>query len=82
MVGAIERLRYRPRCDSLPFGALPTLVGFEGTWPEGRIVLIEFGSMEQANGWYHSPECQRIAEVRWNNAESTVAFLRGFELPG
>lgn len=28
----------------------------EGTWPEGRTVLIEFPSMEQARAWYHSPD--------------------------
>jgi uncharacterized protein (DUF1330 family) len=53
----------------------------EGEWPDGRTVLIEFPSMDDAKAWYHSDEYQEISAVRWANAESTFAFLRGFERP-
>ena len=53
----------------------------EGNWPDGRTVLIEFASMDDAKGWYHSDEYQRISQARRANGESTMAFLRGFELP-
>jgi len=69
-----------------PFGgrvivADPAPASVEGSWPEGRTVLIEFPSMDQATSWYHSPEYQAISEARWANGDSTFAFLKGIELP-
>jgi uncharacterized protein (DUF1330 family) len=48
---------------------------------EGRTVVIEFESAEQAKQWYDSDAYQSISEVRRAHSESTMAILHGFELP-
>lgn len=53
----------------------------EGEWPEGRTVVIEFDSVEQAQAWYDSDAYQTISEIRRANSESTMVILRGFEMP-
>ena len=42
-------------------GAFETI---EGEWQPGRIVMIEFPSMERAKAWYDSPEYQAIIPLR------------------
>ena len=56
-------------------------LSLEGEWPEGRTVVIEFESAEQAKQWYDSDAYQSISEVRRAHSESTMAILHGFELP-
>lgn len=41
----------------------------------------EKGFFPTLKSWYHSDDDQRISQARWTNGESTMAFLRGFELP-
>ena len=53
----------------------------EGEWPEGRTVVIEFESAEQAKAWYDSDAYQSISEIRRAHSESTMAILKGFEIP-
>lgn len=53
----------------------------EGQWHEGRTVVIEFESLEQAQAWYDSAAYQEISEIRRAHSESTMAILKGFELP-
>jgi uncharacterized protein (DUF1330 family) len=36
----------------------------EGEWPHPRLVIIEFPSREAAEGWYNSPEYQKIVSLR------------------
>jgi uncharacterized protein (DUF1330 family) len=36
----------------------------EGEWPHPRLVIIEFPSREAAEGWYRSPEYQKIIGLR------------------
>lgn len=36
----------------------------EGEWDPGRMVIIEFPSMEDLLAWYHSPAYQEWAPVR------------------
>ena len=36
----------------------------EGQWPEGRTVVIEFETTEQAQAWYDSDAYQEISEIR------------------
>jgi uncharacterized protein (DUF1330 family) len=49
----------------------------EGDWKPGRLVLIEFPSLQQARGWYHSPEYQAIIGMRTRNSETDFVFLEG-----
>jgi uncharacterized protein (DUF1330 family) len=53
----------------------------EGNRPDGRTVVIEFESADQAKDWYNSEADQSISEARRANSESTMAILKGFELP-
>lgn len=39
-------------------------VGLEGAEPPGRVAIIEFSSVEQAQACYHSPEYQEARRYR------------------
>ena len=56
-------------------------LALEGEWPDGRTVVIEFESADQARNWYESEAYQSISEARRANSESTMAILKGFEVP-
>ncbi|MGO1542413.1 MAG: DUF1330 domain-containing protein [Luteimonas sp.] len=48
----------------------------EGSW-SGDLVVIEFPSMEQARGWYHSSAYQDIRALRTDNTEGDVLLVAG-----
>lgn len=48
----------------------------EGSW-SGDLVVIEFPSMEQARGWYHSAAYQAIRSLRTDNTEGDVLLVAG-----
>lgn len=52
----------------------------EGNRRLGRIIVIEFASMEQARRWYDSPEYAPVKALRLANAKSEVMFVEG--VPG
>jgi uncharacterized protein (DUF1330 family) len=45
----------------------------EGDWNPGRIVVIEFPSVEAALGWFNSDDYQELAAIR--RAASTAQIL-------
>ncbi len=47
----------------------------EGGWKLVRAIILEFPSMQDALGWYHSAEYQEILPLRLQSARSTVIFL-------
>jgi uncharacterized protein (DUF1330 family) len=47
----------------------------EGEWSPGRIVLLEFPSMEQARAWYTSPAYQAILPIRHRFSQAQVFAL-------
>ncbi|MEN8238616.1 MAG: DUF1330 domain-containing protein [Actinomycetota bacterium] len=50
----------------------------EGDWEPGRMVIIEFPSMERLLAWYSSPEYQEWALVRQRLApDSRLVALEG-----
>lgn len=50
----------------------------EGDWEPGRMVIIEFPSMEDLMAWYNSPEYQKWAPVRRKHApDSKLVALQG-----
>lgn len=56
-------------------GAVETL---EGAWTPGRIVLIEFPSLELARAWYTSPAYQAILPIRHRNSQAQFfAIIEG-----
>ena len=56
-------------------GATETL---EGDWQPGRIVLIEFPSVEKAKLWWNSEEYAPAKALRQANAETKMIVVEGF----
>lgn len=54
----------------------------EGDWRIGRMIVIEFDSLEQAKRWYDSPEYAPVKALRLANAHSQVVFVEGVEPSG
>jgi uncharacterized protein (DUF1330 family) len=50
---------------------------FEGTMPAGRIVIVEFPSMERANAWWHSPEYAEAKGIRQATSDGTLFAVEG-----
>ena len=57
-------------------GQLTTL---EGEWPYPRLVIIEFPSRGAAEGWYRSPEYQKIMPLRLNSTVGNLIIVDGPE---
>jgi uncharacterized protein (DUF1330 family) len=49
----------------------------EGDWTPGRIVVLEFASMEALEGWYDSPEYRAVRPMRHESARSNIIFVEG-----
>ncbi len=49
----------------------------EGEAPKGRLVVIGFESMEQAQAWYDSPVYQEIKPIRHKAAKSRTFIVEG-----
>ena len=49
----------------------------EGEWPYARLVIIEFPSREAAEGWYRSPEYQKIIGLRLSSAATNLIIVEG-----
>jgi uncharacterized protein (DUF1330 family) len=57
-----------------------TTTPVEGDWLP-RIAVVEFPSYETALAFYHSPEYQRVAEIRKRCSKSAVAIVEGLTAP-
>ena len=44
----------------------------EGDWEPGRMVIVEFPSMETLRSWYHSEEYQQWAAVRRRHVPNSM----------
>jgi uncharacterized protein (DUF1330 family) len=65
-------------------GARPIVVDpkpevLEGEWHGDQTVILEFDSVEAAQGWYHSPEYQAVIGLRHAAASSNFVIVAGFE---
>jgi uncharacterized protein (DUF1330 family) len=49
----------------------------EGSWPMPRLVVIEFPSRAAAEGWYHSPEYQKILPLRLKSGTGNLVIADG-----
>ena len=49
----------------------------EGDWEPDRIVVVEFGSAEQARAWQNSPECAELREIKMRSANTNVVIVQG-----
>lgn len=52
-------------------------VPLEGQSPKGRLVIIEFDSMENAQAWYNSPAYTQLRPTRQRSGRSNVYILQG-----
>jgi len=55
-------------------GRMATL---EGPGETGRVVLVEFPSLEQARAWYDSEEYRAARELRSGAAEASIIAIEG-----
>jgi uncharacterized protein (DUF1330 family) len=51
----------------------------EGEWEPGRIVVLEFPSMEQAKKWWSSEEYAPAKKIRQNCSDTKMILVEGFE---
>jgi uncharacterized protein (DUF1330 family) len=49
----------------------------EGGWSPGRLVVLEFPSLEQARRWYHSPEYAPALAIRLRAAKAKLLIAEG-----
>jgi len=56
-------------------GGSITLV--EGEWPHPILVVAEFPSRAAAEGWYRSPEYQKILPLRLKSARANLVIVDG-----
>ena len=52
----------------------------EGNAPQGKIVIVQFPSMEQAHAWHESPAYKAIIGYRHAAAESHAYLVEGVAL--
>jgi uncharacterized protein (DUF1330 family) len=53
------------------------VVTFEGPEEAGRVVILEFPSMDAAKAWYRSPEYQEARKIRLSCATGTLIAVDG-----
>jgi uncharacterized protein (DUF1330 family) len=56
-------------------GGNPTIL--QGEWPHPRLVIVEFPSRAAAEGWYNSPEYQKVISLRLNSSVGNVIIVDG-----
>lgn len=49
----------------------------EGDWVPGRLVVVEFPSLERAQAWYDSPEYRPARDLRQRTATSRLVLIDG-----
>ena len=66
----------------VPFGGRFVVRGgnpdvLEGDWRPGRLVLLEFPSVERARAWWNSPEYAEARALRQATSTGTLIILEG-----
>ena len=66
----------------VPFGGRFVVRGgetqvLEGDWRPGRLVLLEFPSLERARAWWNSPEYAAARDLRQATSTGTLIVLEG-----
>lgn len=54
---------------------------WEGSLPDGRLVLVEFPSKNDADAFYDDPEYQPYKELRKKISSSDTVLFEGLTLP-
>ncbi len=53
------------------------LTVLEGEWPHSRLVIIEFPSLADAEGWYKSPAYQKVISLRHKSSVGNLVIVDG-----
>ena len=53
------------------------LTVLEGAWPWPRTVIVEFPSRAAAEGWYRSPQYQKILPLRLKSGTGNLVIVDG-----
>lgn len=53
-------------------------VVLEGSWDPGRLVILEFPSVERAKAWWNSPEYSKAREIRQRAATTRMIIMDGY----
>jgi uncharacterized protein (DUF1330 family) len=56
-------------------GGTPEIL--EGDWRPGRLVVLEFPSVEQARAWWNSPEYTEAKALRQATSDGTLLIIQG-----
>lgn len=67
-----------------PFASVPLVNGgptdtLEGEAPQGKVVMLRFDSMAQAQDWYASPAYRALLPHRLSAARNRAYFVEGLE---
>jgi uncharacterized protein (DUF1330 family) len=54
----------------------------EGVWPSGRVVVLEFPSLQAARDWYADPDYRDLIPMRHRAAASHMLFMEEFAPAG
>src|SRR5688572_2673601 len=54
----------------------------EGDWQPGRIVVLEFPSVDRAKEWWSSDLYSKAKEIRQRAAATKMIIIGGAEFPG
>ena len=49
----------------------------EGDWKPGRLVILEFESIEKARAWLDSPEYKPVRAIRHRTAKTNMVVIEG-----
>lgn len=50
----------------------------EGQWPDHRLVILEFDTIEAAKKWWNSPEYAPAKALRQKTAHTNMIVVEGF----
>ena len=49
----------------------------EGSWPQPRVVVLEFPTMAQAKAWYDSEDYRELKAMRLSASTGNAVFVEG-----
>ncbi|MYD92948.1 MAG: DUF1330 domain-containing protein [Chloroflexi bacterium] len=49
----------------------------QGDWTPGRLVVIEFASLDRARAWFDSPEFEGPRQIQARSSNSNYVFVEG-----
>ena len=50
---------------------------FSGDWKPGRLIIVEFESVEKFKAWWNSPKYRAIAHLREQSAKTNAVVIEG-----